>query len=107
MNAGEFAIGAVGAVSPSPLTEMGGSLTPPAAGVHGTSFADMLVGGIEGVEAKVAHANEMANAFVLDDNIPVHQVTFALEDARLALELAMQVRTRLVETYQQLMGMQL
>jgi flagellar hook-basal body complex protein FliE len=31
----------------------------------------------------------------------------ALEDARLSVELAMQVRTRLLEGYRELMGMQL
>jgi flagellar hook-basal body complex protein FliE len=34
-------------------------------------------------------------------------VTFALEQARLSLELMLQVRSRLVEGYQQIMGMQL
>lgn len=77
-------------------------------GPHGTgSFADMLVGGIDGVSAKVAHADALSKAFILDDSIPVHQVTFALEQARLSLELMMQVRGRLIEGYQQLMNMQL
>jgi len=49
----------------------------------------------------------MVKAFALDDSIPVHQVTFALEEARLAVELAMQVRTRLLESYRELMNMQL
>ncbi len=74
---------------------------------NGLSFADMLVNGIEAVEGKVAAANSIANAFVLDDNIPVHQVTFALEEARLSLELALQIRNRMTDAYQQLMGMQL
>jgi len=37
----------------------------------------------------------------------VHQVTLALEQARLSVELAMQVRQRLVESYRELMNMQL
>lgn len=72
-----------------------------------TSFADMLMSGIGAVDTKVASADAAAKAFVLDDSVPVHQVTYALEEARLSLELMMQVRGRLVEAYQQLMGMQL
>jgi len=71
------------------------------------SFASLLAQGIKSAEGKVAHADEMVKAFALDDSIPVHQVTFALEEARLAVELAMQVRTRLLESYRELMNMQL
>lgn len=71
------------------------------------SFASLLTQGIKAVEGKVAHADEMVKAFALNDGIPVHQVTYALEEARLAVELAMQVRTRLLEDYRELMNMQL
>ena len=83
---------------------------PPAAppAVHAPqSFAQMIEQGIDGVNAKVAAADGAVRAFVLDDSIPVHQVSFALEQARLSLELMLQVRGRLVEGYQQLMNMQL
>lgn len=75
-------------------------------GAHG-SFADLLINGVNAVEAKLSSADAAAKAFVFDDSVPVHQVTYALEEARLSLELMMQVRGRLVEAYQQLMGMQL
>lgn len=71
------------------------------------SFAGMLIDRVENVNIKLAEADKLARAFVLDDSIPVHQVTFALEQARLSLELMLQVRGRLVEGYQQLMNMQL
>ena len=71
------------------------------------SFAHMLQAGIEGVNAKVTAAEQAVHAFALDDSIPVHQVSFALENARLSLELMLQIRGRLVEGYQQLMNMQL
>lgn len=71
------------------------------------SFADLISGGFQDVNAKLLHADDMVKAFALDDSIPVHQVTFAIEQARLSFELMMQVRNRLVEGYQQLMTMQL
>lgn len=73
----------------------------------GASFSQMLMQGIETVNQRVANADSMVRAFAVDDNIPLHQVTFALEQARLSVELMMQVRARLVESYQRMMEMQL
>ena len=75
--------------------------------VNGGSFASFLTQSLRTMETKVAHADQMVKAFALDDSIPVHQVTYALEEARLSVELAMQVRTRLLEGYRELMNMQL
>ena len=72
----------------------------------GISFQQMLSKGVEATSEKLAEANRLVTAFAIDDSIPAHQVTFALEEARLSLELMMQVRNKLVEGYQQIMGMQ-
>lgn len=72
-----------------------------------TSFQSVLSAGIEKLDSKIETANDLVRQFAVDDNIPVHQVTIALEEARLSVELAMQVRTRLVEGYRELMNMQL
>lgn len=71
------------------------------------SFAQLVANGVDNVNQKVLDADNAARAFALDDSIPVHQVTYALSQAQLSLELMMQVRSRLVEGYQQLMNMQL
>ena len=70
-------------------------------------FGKLVSSGISQVEAKVAEANDLVGRFAVDDSIPVHQVTIALEEARLAVELAVQVRSRLVEGYREIMNMQL
>jgi flagellar hook-basal body complex protein FliE len=70
-------------------------------------FSDILASGMRHVEGKLATANELVQRFALDDSVPLHQVTFALEEARLSVELAMQVRTRLVESYREIMNMQI
>lgn len=79
----------------------------PASTSSGASFESVLSAGLDRVNDKVAHADELVRQFALDDSVPVHQVTIALEEARLSIELATQVRTRLVETYRELMNMQL
>lgn len=73
----------------------------------GPDFASILSSGVANMEAKVAEADQMVTRFALDDNVPVHQVTIALEEARLAVEYAIQVRQRLVEGYRELMNLQL
>ena len=80
---------------------------PTASAAGGASFGDMLMQGIQGVDRRVANADAMVRAFTLNGDVPIHQVTFALEEARLSLELMMQVRARLVESYQRMMEMQL
>lgn len=70
-------------------------------------FAALLADGMRAVDARVAGANDLVRRFAVDETVPIHQVTHALEEARLAVELAMQVRGRLVESYRELMNMQL
>lgn len=70
------------------------------------SFTDLLTNGLREVDAKVAKADAMIQAFAEGQAIPVHQVTLALEQARLTVELATQIRTRLLETYREFMTMQ-
>jgi len=79
----------------------------PAVPTGGTNFSRLLTDGIDGVNTQLVEADTLVQAFALDDTIPVHQVTYALEQARLSFELMLQVRNRLLEGYQQLMNMQL
>lgn len=103
-----FPIAPVGEIASTPLAlQLGGM--PHATPVAGstTSFGEMLLNGLHGLDAKVGNADQLVKQFALGDDIPVHQVTMALEEARLSVELAMQVRARLVEGYRELMNMQL
>ncbi len=89
-----------------PIRPLPDAVTP--AAVSGpTSFSQLLLNGVDQVNQKVLHADALAASFAIDDTIPPHQVTFALEQARLSLELMMQVRSRVVEAYQEFSRMQL
>ncbi len=79
----------------------------PAAQKPEISFGEMLRSGIASVNQQVTQANSVAAAFALDDSIPPHQVMVQLEQAKLSMQLMMQVRARLVEGYQEFMRMQL
>ena len=94
---------AIGSVMPMQL----GEAAPPALQPQGASFGEVLMRGLQSVDAKVADADKLVQQFTVDDSVPVHQVTMALAQAQLSVELAMQVRAKLVEGYQQLMNMPL
>lgn len=75
-------------------------------GVGGVAFGQMLSEGIEQVNHNLLEADRLTRAYALGEDVPIHQVTYALEHARLSFELMMQVRNRLMESYQEIMRMQ-
>ena len=75
-------------------------LAPPVA-----SFGSLLAQGMQGVEQKLGTAETLVQRFTLDQGVAIHQVTFAMEEARMAVELAMQVRSRLLDGYREIMNM--
>lgn len=96
-------IDAVGALGAPPAAAQ-----PPA--LHAPSdmdFGAMLANGLHHVETQVNQADALVRQFAVDDAVPVHQVTIALEQARLSVELALQVRTKLVDALHEIMTMQL
>jgi len=101
------AIAAVQGADPAPIAMRLGGATTPAAPAPGGSFGEVLMAGLGRVDAKVANADKLVQQFAVDDSIPVHQVTMALAEARISVELAMQVRARLLEGYRELMNMPL
>ena len=104
-----MAIAAVAAIGSAYHTVVSPALQAPQAApqLAGPSFADLLSQGLQGVDAKVAKADALMSAYAMGESIPVHQVTIALEEARIAVEMAVQVRERLTETYRSFMNMQL
>jgi flagellar hook-basal body complex protein FliE len=94
-----LAIGTVAVALQPPLL----AAQPPSA----VSFGQMIANGLQNMDQKVIAADKMVQAFALDDSVPIHQVMYALDQARSSMELAMQVRARLLDGYQQLMNMQL
>ena len=88
------------AVTPQTITQ-----DTPQAGAPG--FAELMQTGLANLEAKVDTADDLVRAFALGEDVPIHEVTIALEEARLSVELALQVRNRMVEAYRDIMNTQL
>ena len=111
--AGPAAISAISNGSVEPLSmrlAMPGNPTGqirPSTDLPASAFGSMLMQNLQRIDGKIGQANSMVRQFAVDDSIPVHQVTIALEEAQMSVELAMQVRAQMVEGYRQLMNMQL
>jgi flagellar hook-basal body complex protein FliE len=95
---------ATGSFNPAALLPKSASETVP---VKHLDFGDLMQAGVADMQSKVDYANQMVRSYALNDEVPIHQVTIALEEARVAVELGLQVRSRLVEAYRDIMNMQL
>lgn len=92
---------APGAVMPDPALTASGA---PA----GTSFSGALKNAIERVDGAVSSANGLATSFASGNHdIPLSDVMVSLEQANLALQLAANVRDKVVGAYTNVMNMQL
>ena len=70
------------------------------------SFGNMLDGLVSNVSAKQAEATELTKKVLLGDSDQLHQSVIAMQEAGVAFTLMVEVRNKLVESYQELMRMQ-
>lgn len=77
-----------------------------AGGPGTTSFENVLGDLVKGVAEKQAQSSSMVNALLAGDNVPLHQAMIASEEASVSFQLMVEVRNKLLESYQELMRMQ-
>ena len=69
-------------------------------------FGQMLDGLVSTVDAKEAQATDLTRKVLLGDSDQLHQSVIAMQEASVAFSLMVEVRNKLVESYQELMRMQ-
>lgn len=94
------------AIAPVGL-ELGNALTVGTPSAPTVDFASWVGQGLGKVENNLDVAETGVRALAAGRDVPVHEVMIALEQARLDLSLAAEVRNRLVEAYQELARIQL
>lgn len=106
-------IGSVNPLQTSALTRVDAplpkiSLPPAPAGIpgHNAGFESMLDGLVSSVEAKTAEAQATTRKVLLGDTDQLHQSVIAMQEASVAFTMMVEVRNKLVESYQELMRMQ-
>jgi flagellar hook-basal body complex protein FliE len=58
------------------------------------------------VNAQQLNANQSVNALQSGANVPLHQAVISMEEASVSFQLMAEVRNRLLESYQEIMRMQ-
>ena len=96
-------IEAIGAIDETAATQ--------AQGVAGTAepsgrFAAWFDGQVDSLNTQLAQAEQGVRQLAAGDATNLHDVMIRMEEAKLALQLAVQVRSRVLEAYQEVMRMQ-
>ena len=77
--------------------------SPGASAAPAQSFGKMLTSAIAEVNQAQLHAGDMTARFAAGEPMDVHQVMIASQEASVSLNLAMQVRNKVVDAYTELM----
>lgn len=71
-----------------------------------TAFGQLLDGVVATVDTKQQHAAAVTRQVLLGDTDQMHQSVIAMQEAGVAFSLMVEMRNKLVESYQELMRMQ-
>ena len=78
----------------------------PVAGTAAAPFSDLLTDAVDQVNGLAQQAQAAVQGLMTGSGVDVHQAMIATEKADMAFELALAVRNKAVQAYQQVMGMQ-
>lgn len=78
----------------------------PAAGATGLPFGRMVGEGLQALDTQLKTSQADLQQLALGEAQNLHEVMLGLEQSRIALQLALQVRNRVLEAYQDVMKMQ-
>ena len=83
------------------------SVLPAAAPAEGNSFSSLLGQMVSEVNAQQQTAAQSVGALQSGGNVPLHQAVISMEEANVSFQLMVEVRNRLLESYQEIMRMQM
>jgi flagellar hook-basal body complex protein FliE len=77
------------------------------AGATGNEFQNILTGVIGNVKSTRNEANQQISAFLNGEQTDIHEVATSIQKAGLTFELAIEVRNKAMQAYQEVMRMQI
>ena len=90
----------------APLPKIGLPGGGASVGAPAEGFGKMLDGLVASVDAKQTAAQAATRKVLLGDSDQLHQSVIAMQEASVAFSMMVEVRNKLVESYQELMRMQ-
>ncbi len=93
----------------SPITSVPGvdSIRPAGEARSGGSFADVFAGAVRNVEAYGRDASASVERFLNGEGEELHNTILATQRAEMAFDLFLQMRSKVVSAYQEIMRMQM
>lgn len=91
----------LGKLSPTSPIQPSTAITP-----AGGNFESTLGQLVSGVTAKQAAAGDAVAGLATNAGVPLHRAMIAMEEASVSFQLMVEVRNKLLESYQELMRMQ-
>jgi flagellar hook-basal body complex protein FliE len=79
---------------------------PVTAGGSASSFTDMLGKAVQEVNNKQANAQSAIEGLISGQNVSLHQAMISMQEANVSFQLMVEVRNKLLDSYQELMRMQ-
>jgi len=83
------------------------SVLPAATPADSNSFSSLLGKMVSEVNAQQQTASQTVNALQSGANVPLHQAVISMEEASVSFQLMAEVRNKLLESYQEIMRMQM
>jgi len=88
-------------------TEAVPSALPAATPADSNSFSSLLGKMVSEVNTQQQVSAQSVNALQSGANVPLHQAVISMEEASVSFQLMVEVRNRLLESYQEIMRMQM
>jgi flagellar hook-basal body complex protein FliE len=73
----------------------------------GTSFIDMIGKAVDGLNTSMVNADNLSMRMSAGEDVDLHQVMAALEEASIGLQTGLSVRNKAIEAYKEIMAMPL
>ncbi|CAH9061694.1 Flagellar hook-basal body complex protein FliE [Pseudoalteromonas sp. CIP111854] len=70
-------------------------------------FMDTMLAQVAQLNGNLVEANSIVERVAMGESIPSHEIMIAMEKARLELNMAVQVRNKLLDVYQEITKMQI
>ncbi len=72
-----------------------------------SSFFNMISEKLHSIDHSVKESDGLMQAYIKGENIPVHEIMIALGKAKTEIQLAVEIRNKLLESYQEITRIQL
>ena len=89
------------------LAAHAGDLATAPSGAASGAFTNYLGQMVKEVNAKQGAADAAVNGLLTGQNVSLHQAMISMEEANVSFQLMVEVRNRLLDSYQELMRMQI